>query len=96
MIRSPGFDVGPLHITPAVTGGFSAVTGTIGVETERADRIHRGVPLLFYMGPEIDFSVASNPNMEVFWRLQHRSGGYGIIAPIDGSNADTVGVRFKF
>jgi len=96
VIRSPGIDVGPVHITPAVTGGFSAVTGTIGIETLRAEQIDRTVPILFYMGPEISFSMADHPGTEVFWRLQHRSGGYGIIAPIDGSNADVVGVRFKF
>ena len=96
VIRSPGFDVGTVHITPAVTGGFSAVTGSIGVETERAESIDRTVPILFYMGPEVSFSVPQYPGVEAFWRLQHRSGGYGIIAPIDGSNADVVGLRFKF
>lgn len=96
VIRSPGFDIGRLHVTPAITGGLSAATGTIGVETGRAQQLDRSVPLLFYMGPEIDFSDANQPNWEVFWRLQHRSGGYGIIAPIDGSNADTIGLRYKF
>ena len=96
VVRSPGFDIGRLHVTPAITGGLSAVTGTIGVETARAQSINRSVPLLFYLGPEIDFSVSDQPNWEVFWRLQHRSGGYGIIAPIDGSNADTIGLRYKF
>ena len=96
VIRAPSIDIGRLRITPAITGGLSAVTGTIGVETERAQSVNRTLPLLFYMGPEIDFSDAEQPNWEVFWRLQHRSGGYGIIAPVDGSNADTIGLRYKF
>jgi hypothetical protein len=96
VVRLPAWNVLGYNVSLAATGGLSAVSGTIGVETDRARSIGRDVPVLFYFGPEVDISRADNPNVEVFWRVQHRSGGYGIIAPIDGSNADTIGLRFKF
>lgn len=94
--RYDGWKLGELTISPAVTAGISLVTGTVGVEAERANAIGRGVPTLFYLGPELAFSHSANPDIEYLLRIQHRSGGYGIIAPIDGSNAGTVGIRFKF
>lgn len=99
--RFDGVDIGPVHVTPALTAGVSAVTGLIGAEAEREaahpfDRLGTGGRFLFYLGPELDFSLASNPNVEVFWRAQHRSGGFSTLMDLDGSNADTVGVRFKF
>jgi len=94
--RYDGLHIGEIAVSPAITGGISVVTGTVGVETERAENIGRSVPVLFYMGPEIAFSHPSNPQLEYLLRIQHRSGGYGIIAPIDGSNAATFGVRLKF
>lgn len=94
--RYDGFVLGSLRIAPSITFGLSAVSGTIGVETERASWIDSNVPVLFYLGPEISFSTLENPNLEAFWRIQHRSGAWGTIAHIDGSNANTLGVRWKF
>lgn len=100
--RFDGFDFGPVHITPAITAGLSAVTGLIGQEAMREsthpfDRFGLGGKLLYYLGPELDFSMPQyNPDLEVFVRLQHRSGGFGSIEDLDGSNADVVGVRWKF
>lgn len=88
-------ELGDIRISPALTAGLSVVTDTIGVETERAEAIGREVPLLYYLGPEIAVSHASLP-YEGFIRLQHRSGGFGTIANIDGSNAVTLGLRYKF
>ncbi len=96
VIRYDGLHIGDLNISPSVTAGLSLVTDTIGVETERAADIGSSVPILFYLGPEISFSLASNPNVELLARIHHRSGGYGTIAEIDGSNAATLGLRTKF
>jgi hypothetical protein len=91
-----------VHITPALTAGFSVVSGLIGVEAMRNSTIHadpgsHGGTLLYYLGPEVSFSMpATSPNLELFWRAQHRSGGFGSLANLDGANADTVGVRWKF
>jgi hypothetical protein len=100
--RFDGFDLGPVHLTPAMTAGLSAVTGLIGSEAVRAsthpfDRLGTGGKLLFYLGPELSFSMPQyNPDVEVFVRLQHRSGGFGTLMDLDGSNADAIGVRWKF
>jgi hypothetical protein len=84
-----------VRISPAITWGLSAVTDTIGVETERAGWIDSDVPILFYLGPELNISLKDQP-VEAFWRIQHRSGAWGTIAHIDGSNANVVGLRWKF
>ncbi|SFZ85761.1 hypothetical protein SAMN02983003_2931 [Devosia enhydra] len=95
--RYDGFVIGnTIRISPSMTFGLSAVTDTIGMETVRASWIESDVPVLFYLGPEISISSLDNPNLEAFWRVQHRSGAWGTIAHIDGSNANTVGVRWKF
>jgi hypothetical protein len=94
--RYEAFRLGDISISPAITFGLSGTTGTIGVETERAAELGRGVPILYYMGPEISVSHAAHPNLEVLARVQHRSGGFGTIAPIDGSNAAVLGLRYKF
>jgi hypothetical protein len=95
VLKNDGVTIGDVTISPAITGGISMVSDTIGVETERAASIERNVPVLFYMGPEIALSHADFPDLELFARIHHRSGGYGVIAEIDGSNAATVGLRFK-
>jgi hypothetical protein len=96
VVRFPGWQAWGWNVNLSWTGGLSAVTHTIGAETGRSISQGYNIPVLFYMGPELDLSPADNPNWEVFWRVQHRSGGYGLIAPIDGSNADALGIRFKF
>ena len=72
------------------------MTDTIGSEAARAAEDHAEVPLLFYLGPEIALSTADHPEWEVFWRVHHRSGGFGLIAHVNGSNANVVGVRLNF
>jgi hypothetical protein len=95
--RHDGIAIGDtFRISPAITGGFSVVSAPIGVEAERAAAVGRDVHLLFYMGPEISITYVPMPNLEAFFRIHHRSGMYGVLAPIDGSNAATFGMRYKF
>lgn len=90
------FEVGPLNITPSITGGISVVTDTIGVETVRTERAGQSASVLYYLAPEIAVSLDEHPEWEAFGRIQHRSGGFGTIAHIDGSNAVTLGLRYRF
>lgn len=91
------FEVGDVNITPSLTFGLSAVTDTIGVETERAAAAgYDSLPVFFYMGPEIAVSHDAYPDLELLARVHHRSGGFGTIAPVDGSNAAVLGLRYKF
>lgn len=85
-----------LRISPSITFGLSATTGTVGSEAKRVKDLGHSDPLLFYLGPEVDFSLVDHPQWEVFWRIQHRSGGFGTIADIDASNGETLGIRYKF
>lgn len=94
--RLTEFEIGQINITPSVTVGLSTVTDTIGVETQRTAAAGESAAVLYYLAPEIAISHDDHPEWEAFGRLQHRSGGYGTIAHIDGSNALTVGVRYKF
>ncbi|WEJ33768.1 hypothetical protein [Devosia sp. SD17-2] len=90
------FQIGDIRITPSITAGFSVVTDTIGVETERAAKLGHDIPFLYYLGPEIAVSHVGYPELEAFGRIHHRSGGFGTIAEIDGSNAVVMGLRYKF
>jgi hypothetical protein len=87
-----------VRVSPSLTLGLSAVTDTFGIAKEREEAQDKSAKLLFYVGPEISFSHVDNPELEVFWRAQHRSGAWGTtgLAAIDGANAAMVGVRFKF
>lgn len=85
------------RVSPALTVGFSAATGTVASETDRAKSIDFTGHLLVYLGPEIAITPVDNPNVEGFFRVQHRSGGFGLIVNgLNGSNAVNLGVRFKF
>ena len=97
-IRYDGFVIADtVRISPSFTIGLSVATAPIGIEKVRAGWINQtDVPLLVYLGPEINVSLVDHPQWEVFARLQHRSGGYGWIGHIDGSNADVLGIRYKF
>jgi hypothetical protein len=94
--RLTTFTIGDISITPAVTAGISVVSNTIGTEAQRAAEIGDPARVLYYLGPEISVSHAAYPEFEGFFRVQHRSGGWGTIAEIDGSNAAVLGLRYKF
>lgn len=96
--RYDGWNIGDLHVAPAVTFGFSAETGAVGIEKAReVAAVDGNSRLLFFIGPELNFSTVQNPNVEAFWRIQHRSGAWGTLGDIgDSANATTLGVRFHF
>jgi hypothetical protein len=98
-IRHDGIAIGDaVRIGLAVSTGFSMVTDLIGIERVRAGWYPENGPvqLLFYLGPEINLTAAAFPNWELFFRIHHRSGLYGTIAKVDGSNAAALGFRYKF
>jgi hypothetical protein len=85
-----------LRISPAWITGFSVTTGTQGWEGERMAIWGEFEPVLVYLGAELNLSLVDQPQWETFVRVHHRSGGYGVIADIDASNAITGGFRYKF
>jgi hypothetical protein len=88
---------GQLRITPSFTAGFSAVTEAMAIERHR-ERVYDGdATLLFYLGPEIAISTTAHPNVELFYRLHHRSGGDGTLGGLrEGYNANVLGLRFRY
>jgi hypothetical protein len=86
-----------ITVTPSVTGGFSVVTASIGHEYRRVSNRDGDATFLFYLGPELAISHRRCPNVELFYRLQHRCGGHGTLGNLsEGYNANVLGVRFKF
>lgn len=52
--------------------------------------------LQHYLSPEIAFSLPDSPENELFFRIHHRSTGYGLFwSAHTGSNVVTVGLRFR-
>jgi hypothetical protein len=94
--RYDGFVVGNFRVSPMFSIGLSYATGTQGYESQRMTEWGTYEPVLIYLGPEIALSLVDQPQWEVFTRFHHRSGGYGLIADMDASNAVTAGVRYKF
>ncbi|MGK9054312.1 hypothetical protein [Neorhizobium petrolearium] len=87
-----------LRIIPSFTFGLSHVTETMeGRERKNEEERDGDASTLFYLGPELSFSSVSRPDLEVFWRLHHRSGAWGTLGDMHGgSNANVIGVRYNF
>lgn len=91
-----------VRIGGAVTFGLSAATTSIGRELQREIDASGNARLLYYIGPELDFSTPSVPNVELVVKLQHRSGGKEVpIIPTlgnmaEGYNATVAGIRYRF
>jgi hypothetical protein len=74
--------------------GASYVTGVSQWEIQNSS-INRGSRFLNLLLPEVTFSSSPDALLEVFVRVHHRSGIYGLINGIGGaSNYPAVGVRF--
>lgn len=96
-IRHQGLDLGPVNFAPRFVIGFSAVTDTIGVETDRAERAGTDGTLLVYLGPELAVSFKQLPQTEFFYRTHHRSGAAKTFENMSGGhNAHVFGVRRNF
>jgi len=97
-IRHRGLTIADrITVSPSVTGGFSAVTASIGEERAR-EANHQGDGwFLFYLGGEIDVASTAHPNVEIFYRIHHRSGASGTLGRLyEGYNASVFGVRYRY
>jgi hypothetical protein len=96
----PLFDL--VRIGGGLTVGLSAATAPIGRELERQIEAPGNARLLYYLGPEIDVSFPSLPDLEFVLKLQHRSGGAQVSSlptlghMAEGYNADVFGIRWRF
>lgn len=87
-----------VRVGASMTFGLSAVTGTAVGRERDSEAFHNGdATLLFYMGPEINLSLADQPDKEVFLRLHHRSGAWETLGGMAaGADALIGGVRIHF
>ena len=91
-----------VRIGAGVTFGLSVATHSIGNELGWEIANASSARVLYYLGPEIDFSTPSIPNLEFVLKLQHRSGGKTVpFVPTladfgEGYNANVAGVRYRF
>ncbi|MDB5623946.1 MAG: hypothetical protein JWR39_2509 [Devosia sp.] len=98
VLRSDGFiNTDKVKISASITGGLSLITNPLDVEVVREISRNGDSTFLFYMAPELSISTPSNPDMELFWRVQHRSGGWNTLGNMgEGANANTLGIRWSF
>ncbi|MGJ8528686.1 hypothetical protein [Maritalea sp.] len=99
VVRYDGWILGDTwRVSPSLTAGISVVSDTIGVEKTREAAAGQLADILFYLAPEISVSNVDNPQYEIFTRVQHRSGLWGLtgFTSIDGSNAIAAGFRYKY
>jgi hypothetical protein len=86
-----------LILRPSLTAGLSAVTETMGHEHHREMTRKGDATFLFYLGPEFALSTTRYPNVEFFYRLQHRCGARRTLGGLsEGYNANVGGLRFRF
>ncbi|MER8573258.1 hypothetical protein NKH19_25930 [Mesorhizobium sp. M1338] len=96
-VRHQGLVIGDLAIAPALTAGLSAVTGTTEIEREREVYYDGDASFLGFIGAELSFRLRQAPNVELVYQLHHRSGAGGTFGNMgEGSNANTVGLRYRF
>ena len=83
-----------LRTTVAVSTGLNVATGISPLERRRS----YGNPklVLHNFSPEITFALPKYPDEKLVFRIQHRSGLYGLINEGSGTTFVTVGIRHFF
>lgn len=81
----------------AFTLGLSGVTRSIGRERQREIDDNGNAHLLYYLAPEVGLGLVALPDLELVFRVPHRSGGAKSLGHMEeGYNADVLGVRYRF
>lgn len=84
-------------VSPGVVFGLSLISNPIGQEGEHQIAHQGSAKALFYLGFDLAFALASLPNTELVFRVQHRSGAYGTLGAMrEGNNANVIGIRQRF
>ena len=83
-----------LDTSVAVGEGLSYASEIPEIEKEDNDETSK---LLNYLAFELDFAVPGAPRFNLFTRLHHRSGIFGLINGVDGgSNMLGIGLKYTF
>lgn len=85
-----------LTTTIALSTGLNWASEVSDLEAERSNDTG-GYQWQHFFSPEVTFALPSRPDVELLFRLHHRSGGYGLINDAGGaSQYGTVGLRWRF
>jgi hypothetical protein len=84
-----------VYTTAAASVGLSYLSNVPQIEKRKNDG--RGSHLLHYFAPEITFALPEHKDIELVFRLHHRSGVAGLFNGVrDATNVPTVGFRFRY
>jgi hypothetical protein len=82
--------------TMALSTGLNWASEVTPVEQDRA-KDGQGSQWMHFLAPEITFALPDHPNMELLFRVHHRSGVFGLISDAwGGAQYATVGFRVRF
>ncbi len=97
-LRTNGFALfDTLRVSPGFVFGLSFISNPIGQESEHQIAHQGSARMLFYLGFDLAFALASLPDTELVLRIQHRSGAYGTLGAMkEGNNANVIGIRQRF
>lgn len=86
-----------IGISPGFVLGLSAISSPIGQEALHQVDHAGSARVLFYLGFDLAVTLPSVPNVELVYRVHHRSGGYGTLGGLkEGNNANVIGIRYRF
>jgi len=87
-----------LYTTFAMSTGFNYATGISDFEKVVGQLDPPGgTHIMHFWSPEITFALPDRKNLQLVFRLHHRSGFYGLVSgAFSGASYLTVGLRFWF
>jgi hypothetical protein len=96
-VRYRGFPWDSVVVTSvALSTGVNYATGISEMERDRA-RDDEGSRWMHFFSPEITLALPSRPEIELLFRLHHRSGVFGLVSDAwGGAQYGTVGLRIRF
>lgn len=97
MLHTDYLELSGLRLRVGAGLGLSYAFGTPTYEDGPKDNPEKRYRFQNYNAYEIESSLAAYPHLALAFRVHHRSGMYGLIAPRHvGSNFLTVGLRYQF
>lgn len=97
VLRTDQFTAGPVRFRVGVGAGLSYAFGTPSYEDGPKDNPSKRHRFQNYNAYELELGATEYSNTSLVFRVHHRSGVYGLIAPRHvGSNFLTLGLRYEF
>jgi hypothetical protein len=89
--------IGVARLSLGLFVGLSAISDPTDIERAREIRKDGDATLLFYFTPELALQLAYWPQLELVYRLHHRSGLFQTLGNLrEGANAHVLGLRWYY